>query len=341
MMFGIIAARGRRDISGKTILAIAVVAGTGILQSGAQAQKPADTSASGVPSPQPDPTAPQAPGAPAAPDYDHAIFEKPLSSDRLAFLNGFRGAGSGDLFRDKEFHKILQAFLPGCMFHYGRDMPLSEAIEMVFSRSPIPVQVRESRYVALYSHGGPYLGGRALLWIDMKDGIGVGAFFFHPTNGEPTPTVTVFSKQVRENFLKMSQLPPAFAEDLYAWLAQSRISPVSARYFIGGPGKRILLEHDEEYCAPANGAIPPPDCQQMDADAADSDLNAAYYLEHVHYASNATAWMISGDDRVAWIRFRESSCRIGPDPLACRIRITRERTRMIVTRRAAPANPRR
>jgi len=45
----------------------------------------------------------------------------------------------------------------------------------------------------------------------------------HPTNGEPTPTATVFSKQVKEESIKMSQLPPAFAEDLSQWSAQARI----------------------------------------------------------------------------------------------------------------------
>jgi hypothetical protein len=37
----------------------------------------------------------------------------------------------------------------------------------------------------------------------------------------------------------------------------------------------------------------------MNADAADMDVTAAYYLEQTHHATNATAWMIEGDDQVA------------------------------------------
>ncbi len=49
----------------------------------------------------------------------------------------------------------------------------------------------------------------------MQEGIGLGGFYFHPTNGEPTPSVNVFSRQVvKEDYLKLSQLPPVFAE---AW----------------------------------------------------------------------------------------------------------------------------
>ena len=49
----------------------------------------------------------------------------------------------------------------------------------------------------------------------MQEGIGLGAFYFHPTNGEPTPVVNVFSRQVtKEMLLDWSELPPAFAEEL-------------------------------------------------------------------------------------------------------------------------------
>jgi hypothetical protein len=61
-------------------------------------------------------------------------------------------------------------------------------------------------------------------------------------------------------------------------------------------------------------------------------VNAAYYLEQVNYATNATAWMIVGQDQVDWLAVRESTCRVGPHPLECRIRMTRQRTKVIVTR---------
>jgi hypothetical protein len=202
----------------------------------------------------------------------------------------------------------------------------------VLDGSELPAQIRDGRYVVVSGRKGPYLRGRGFMWIDMQDGIALGAFYFHPTNGEPTPTVTIFSNQVKEDSLKMSQLPRAFAQELTLWSAESGVPPVTTRYFIGGLNKRILLEHDEAYCAPVNGVASADDCEQMNSDAADIDLNAAYYLEQTNYATNATAWMITGPDQVAWIQTRDNACGNGPDWLPCRIRMTREHVHVIVHR---------
>ena len=45
----------------------------------------------------------------------------------------------------------------------------------------------------------------------------------------------------------------------------------------------------------------------MMADAADIDETAAYYLNQVDCATNATAWMIGGD-QVARVQVRDNSC---------------------------------
>ncbi|MFZ1009748.1 MAG: lysozyme inhibitor LprI family protein, partial [Candidatus Sulfotelmatobacter sp.] len=152
--------------------------------------------------------------------------------------------------------------------------------------------------------------------------------------------VTIFSRQVKEDALKLSQLPPAFAAYLSQWSMESSIPAVTTRYFIGGLDKKILLEHDEDYCAPADGS-PAVDCEMINADAADTDLNAAYYLEQTNHATNATAWMIVGPDQIAWIQVRNNACGIGPDRVLCRIRMTRERTRVIIHRHSVPQLPRR
>jgi hypothetical protein len=70
----------------------------------------------------------------------------------------------------------------------------------------------------------------------------------------------------------------------------------------------------------------------MNADAADIDMTAAYYLEQTHYATNATAWMINPEQAV-WIGVRDTTCRADPDPLRCRIRMTHEHIHVIVARR--------
>ncbi len=283
---------------------------------------------------------PQEPQAPVS-RYDKAIFQKPIPSDQLAFLNQFAGRASNDAVRDKQYRKLMHSVIPDCMFHYGWDTPLPDALEKVLTGSPLPVQIRDGRYVMVSGRSGPYLAGRGFMWIDMQDGIALGGFYFHPTNGEPTPTVTIFSKQVKEESLKMSQLPAAFAEDLSEWSGNAHVPPVTTRYFITGSNKKILLEHDEDYCAPVDGTAAPSqsDCEQMNADAADIDMNAAYYLEQTNHATNATEWMIVGADQVAWIQVREDTCRVGPDPLRCHIRMTRERTHVLINQRRAASPP--
>lgn len=74
----------------------------------------------------------------------------------------------------------------------------------------------------------------------------------------------------------------------------------------------------------------------MNADAADIDVTAAYYLEQTNHATNATAWMIDNQVQIAWLQVRDNACSVGLDPLACRIRKTRERTHAIVTRHRVP-----
>jgi hypothetical protein len=232
----------------------------------------------------------------------------------------------------------MQRVIPDCVFHYGHDMPLLDAMGIVLTRSPEPVRIRDGRYFLLSGRSGPYLQGRGFLWIDVQEGVALGGFYFHPTNGEPTPTVNVFSRQVKEQYLALSQLPPAFAMALSDWSAEFSLPPVTTRYFITGSNRKILLEHDEDFCVPPDQANAAHDdgCQQMNSDAADIDVNAANYLEQTHHATNATAWMITGEDQRVWIGVRASTC---GDFLPCRIRVTRERVRVIIGRPPLPHRP--
>jgi hypothetical protein len=199
----------------------------------------------------------QAPAPGPGPQFDISIFRDPVPSGQLAFLNHFEGMPSDQAIRDKQYRKLLQHLVPNCTFHYGRDMSLSEALDTVLQGSPIPVQVRDGRYMIVSGRSGPYLLGRGFVWIDMQDGIALGGFFFRPTNGEPTPTVNIFSQQVKEAALEMNQLPPDFAQDLSQWSEELRVPPVTTRYFITGSNKKIVLQHDEDYCQPTDGTIAP------------------------------------------------------------------------------------
>ena len=302
------------------------------------AAPPAPSAAPSAPDDAQAQTPPPPPLAPG-PAYDKSLFENPIPAQYLTFLSQYAGAPSGDLYRDKAFRHILHETLPNCEFHYGRDMPLDDALDMVLSGSDAPVQIRDHRYLLASGHRGPYLRGVGFVWVDIQDGLVLGGFYFHPTNGEPTPTVAIFSRQVKtkDKSIAMSQLPPEFERDTEQWSQQTGIPPLTTRYFLTGTNLRILLEHSEDYCYVAgedpNVPMPPPEgCEQMNADAADTDVTAAYYLEQVNYATNATAWMINGQDQIDWIAMRDGTCRAAPDPLACRIRMTRQRTHLIVTR---------
>jgi hypothetical protein len=307
-------------------LAFLMAAATFLPNDGAQQGAP--------PPPPPDQQAPVQTYAPPAP----VVFADRIPGDQLAFLNQLAGAPSGKVKRDKQFRKLTRSVIPDCTFHYGRDMSLSDALDMVMDGSKIPVEIRDGRYLIVSGSNGPYLAGRGFIWIDMQEGIGLGGFYFHPTNGEPTPIVAVFSRQVRtqERSIGISQLPAAFAGDLQLWSKGLRVPFLTTSYLLTVSNKRILLEHDEDYCAPAGvmpsqpPATPSDACERIDADAADIDMEAASYLKQVNYATNATAWMIADPAQVAWIAVRENTCRVGPDPLRCRIRMTRERTHLII-----------
>jgi hypothetical protein len=296
------------------------------------------------PPPPPSQMQAQAPSSQApVSSYDKTIFLKPIPTGDIAFLNQFQGVPAKDVMRDKQFRKLMKSFVPDCMFHYGRDMMLSDALDIVFKNSTLQVQIRDGRYLTMSGLNGPYLAGRAFLWVDLQDGIGLGGFYFHPTNGEPTPSMNVFSRQVKEDYLALGQFPPEFAEDMVRWSEESRVPPVTTRYFLTGSNKKILLEHDEEFCGPMNAANAPADsaCVLMDADAADLDMDAANYLEQTHHATNATAWMINGPDQVAWLQVRDNTCGRGPNPVGCRIRMAHERTAVIIKRPPVMRGPHR
>jgi hypothetical protein len=93
----------------------------------------------------------------------------------------------------------------------------------------------------------------------------------------------------------MSQFPSAFVQDLTRWASLEGVPPVTTRYFINASSKKVVLAHDEDFCSRAktDGGSAETDCKEMNAKAANIDLQAANFLEQTHYASNATIRMIS------------------------------------------------
>jgi hypothetical protein len=275
------------------------------------------------------------------PVFDPSLFQSPLAPADLAFLKQFEHARTHDLYHDKQFKAVKKTILPKWEFHYGHDMSVTDAMDAALGDSKDPVIIRDGRYVLLSGTSDlfPGLQGRGFFWIDIQEGLALAGFYFHPVNGEPTPTITVFSNQLSVDTLSMSALPPAFFQDFSGWAASERISPVTTRYFIGALNQRVLLAHDEDFCSPLFGRGR--DCLQMTADAADADMTTAYYLDQVHYATNATAYMLTSQDQTAFIALRTSRCGGIADPLGCRIRLTREHITRIPHPMGAPHGRRR
>ena len=102
---------------GSVIFFLMVVGTLAGAAGGAQTQvPPPQTPSAQAPSAQGQATPPQA----SMPHYDKAIFLKPMPNDQLIFLNQFAGQPSKDLFRDKQFRKLMKNFVPDCMITTDR-----------------------------------------------------------------------------------------------------------------------------------------------------------------------------------------------------------------------------
>ena len=263
-----------------------------------------------------------------APPPPPAVFENAIPSAQLAFLNAYAGRMEKDVRKDKQFRNALKLVTPRTEYFYGHDMGISETIDAVLDADPLPVNIRDGRYAMVATRGGGFHGGRGFVWIDMQAGIGIGGIYFHPTNGEPTPTLAIYSRQLKDKALSMSQLPMEFVQDFSQWEMAASMPAVTVRYFIPENGKKYVLVHDEDFCDhPADAPAPPQDqCQQLNAEAADKDMDAAYFMQQTGNRSDATAYML-GADQVAWIGVRTQTC---GGVLACQIRLTRRRTRVLL-----------
>jgi hypothetical protein len=253
-----------------------------------------------------------------------AAFKDLIPADQLAFMKDYDGKMPKEIRKDKRFKQLEKQVTPSTQYFYHFDKGLSDARDEVLDNDPLPIHVRDGRYVMIGAAGGPdqHMQGRGFLWFDMQSGIGIGGIYFHPTNGEPSPTLAVFSKQLTDTALSMGQLPGEFYEDFGEWARAAHVHTVEPRYFIPSNGKKYVLVHDEDFCAHPEGAPAPAGCEQLNAEAADDDMNAAYFMQQTHNAADATAYML-GPDQIAWIAVRDRTCGVA---MACRIRVTRQRT---------------
>jgi hypothetical protein len=238
-------------------------------------------------------------GAPAA-HRQGALFQKAIPTDQLGFLNDYAGRPANDILHEQKLRELVAAVVPYAPFHLGLDMPLPHALESMLQASQVPVEIRDGRYVMVTGIRGQGGRGRGFIWVDTQQGIALGGIFFYPSNGEPTPTLTLFSSQVNQSSLGFSQLPPAFVQDLTRWAVAEGVPPVTTRYFINASSQKTVLAHDEDFCKMTVADTPtdPNSCSKMNADAARVDTEASHFLDRVNYASNATMRTANDPSRI-------------------------------------------
>lgn len=219
----------------------------------------------------------------------------PFAGTSLELLTQYAGQPANDLVRQQGFRNLLTEVVPYVPFHLGADIPLPDALRIFFSASTSPLEIRDGRYAMLNGVRGMGGRGRAFLWADMQEGIALAGIFFYPSNGEPSPTLTIFSRQVGQAPLGMNRFPAAFVRDLNQWQEAEGVPPVTTRYFINALGEKTVLVHDEDFCSSRTGMPAPASdvCKQMNSDAKAIDTEATAFLKQTHSASNATARMIA------------------------------------------------
>lgn len=228
-------------------------------------------------------------------------FGRSIESGELTFLKEYAGRMADDADGKRKVKTLVGMIAPYAPYHFGIDTPLPQVLDVVMLSVPEPIEIREGRYAMISGSRGPNHRGRGFLWVDMREGFALGGIFFDPSNGEPTPTLTIFSRQLDRRSVKMSQLPWAFTEDLSHWAATAGIPPITTRYFIGASGEKSVLTHDENYCLrSADVAAPSPKgvCKEMNDQASLIDMTATRFMEHTHNASNATMKMIVSTGQV-------------------------------------------
>lgn len=228
-------------------------------------------------------------------------FTSPISGSQLAFLNVYAGRPANDADGKHSVKTLVSMVVPYTPYHFGVDFPLPQVLNTLLLNEPQPIEIRDGRYAMMSGARNAIQRRAGLLWVDMREGFSLGAIYFEPANGEPSPTLTIFSRQLDRRTVRMSQLPRAFVEDLSRWAAREGVPSITTRYFIGASGDKYVLAHDENYCAGAEGmraAFPKSVCKKMNAQAALIDMTATRFMEQTHNASNATMHMIASTGRV-------------------------------------------
>jgi uncharacterized protein YecT (DUF1311 family) len=265
------------------------------------------------------------------PSCGPAITCTALDPSRVAWLKELIGESTHAAALAGHFDDLINDVAPDAVYHLGVDMPFSAALRIVLHGAGEPITARANRYVSLSACDSPACTrARVLLWSDLDTGLEIGAIDFAPSNGEPTPTLTIFSRQVMDAVTRRVQLPAGFIEDLATWSRGSRRRGGStpARYFVNHAGLKTVVMHDEDNCHGADqSALAATLCASMNLDAADQDVAAAYYVLLNTFPDGTPMRAALKTDEDKWVADRRTTCGAGSDgpAIACRIKAARER----------------
>jgi uncharacterized protein YecT (DUF1311 family) len=260
-----------------------------------------------------------------------------MPAEHVAWLRSLTdGESSRDATLASRFAALVGAAVPDAVYHFHVDMPLAEAFTAIMRGPAQPIQVRDGRYTVLAAcQSASCAGARAFLWVDTGGALAIGAIQFNPSNGEPTPTQTIFASQVQDPITSMSQLPSAFVQDLARWTSAGRTTPPMARYFVNGKGVKTPVPHEEDACLATDARssqLPIGLCAPMNLANAEQDLAAALYLLNASFAEGTKSRADLKAEQGAWVKARDSSCGAAAtlEEIACRVTYTRERTKAVI-----------
>jgi len=273
------------------------------------------------------------------PTHTASIFQNPIPPGQLKFLLDYKDRTAGAILKDNRFRSLMKLVIPKSESRYCCGRAITNTLVASLEGDPIPIQIRDGRFVIVASGNSPTLNGHGIMWFDLQDGIAIGGVYSHSAEGNPRPELAVFSSQLRGSSLSMSQFPTAFQKDLTQWIFAAGLYVISTRYFIPENGRKYALLHDEDYCIYRQETPPPPhaQCEELKAEAAEVDMNAVYSLAKTQNAAYATP-RVQGEDQLAWISLREQSCGLGPAGLQCRLRLTRQRTQALIASQSNPSD---
>jgi hypothetical protein len=252
---------------------------------------------------------------------------QPLEVSLIAWLKAYADRTTFEVKSDSRFEKTIVAATPLTVFHLGADVPLPVAIISTLSGPAFPVQLRDGRYLTIFAQRTARGGGESFYWFDLQNGITFGGIYFRPTNGEPTPSLTIFSGQVGDRVNKETQLPPAFLRDLEAWRAARNVPAAVVRYFVNGAAWKSPLLHDSDACAAKNASDA---CQTLNERAAELDMQAGLYLLRSRYAEGTSTVTQLDAAQQQWLTSRQTSCANKSDAAGCMAQMTRARAQEII-----------